>query len=117
MLKTNSKAVREGIKKYIIENYNGQYTSFVNICNDIHETFIDEFYTPNRSITCQECFIEWLQGLPSIINADYYLGTDGHKFITSLLEETPEQAEKYTTDQANHLLSYLIYREIDKAIS
>lgn len=62
-----------------------------------------------------ELFERWAQGLPSAFNFDYYLGGQAVDDLGDILEETEEEKNRYSDQQAKELLTYLIYREIRKA--
>ncbi|MBP5412257.1 MAG: hypothetical protein J6Y47_03255, partial [Bacteroidales bacterium] len=63
----------------------------------------------------QECFIAWLSGLPSIFDSCYYYNRSAKDDIGAILEETENEKNRYTEEQAADLLSRVIYREIVKA--
>lgn len=131
MLKTNSKKVKETIKTYIIDNFKDWHNEnlsynetlknintddYTSVCNQIVKQFfvekveLDKQYAVHR-ITLQELFSNWCSGLCSIIDTNYYL----HSAIDLLgewLEETEEEKARYTEQQAETLITNLLYREI-----
>lgn len=120
MIKSNTHKVIEKIKLYISELYMGDETDFDEICADIYETFIvekvqdDNRYNANR-IPLLALFIEWCQGLPSIIDtSEYYCRKNCIGIIQEWFEETDKEANMYTEMQAEDLITKLIYREVCK---
>lgn len=124
MLKTNSRKAKENIRKYILDNFTpDNYEKYSNLdsttdyksaCNAIYNIFKAEkppigSYT---NMTDQERFIEWCSGLPSILNTCYYYNRSAINDLGNILEETLEEKERYTDNQACDLLTKLIYREI-----
>lgn len=124
MLKTNSKKARENIRQYIVDNFNGyNYDietpgTFEETARIIWENFTDEKVKhDNRRMTKPQLFEEWLSGLPSIIDSCYYYNRSAVEDLGNILEETEAEKEKYTETDAENLLTYLIYREITKAVA
>ena len=138
MLKTNSKKARENIRAYIIEcsNCTGYdpatheetplaFGSFDGYAAHIWDEFKQEQMTGNARAynlhingTWQNCFADWLRGLPGVIDSgDWLLGYDAAKNVVArLLEESDEERDKYANDKAVDLLHSLIYREIIRAV-
>ena len=125
MLKTNSKKAIENIRNYIIENYKywSEYENiklekpdnFKNIAKNIYTIFqIEKRYDKGNE---QQIFIDWLQGLPSIIDPEYYYRVSAVDILGDILEETEHEKARFTQSQAEEKLSYLIYREIRKAVN
>ena len=119
MLKTNSKQAKENIKKYIMEHFEPyeeheklmEDKPFNEVCKYILDTMNTE-KRYNRSSTEYETFKDWSQGLPHILDTCYYYNRSAVKDLMVILEETEEDAEKYTESQAEELLTKLLYREI-----
>ncbi len=127
MLRMNSKKAKENIKKYIME-----HADFNNYCGfDGYEDFIEEpkdfkttakqilivfdsekFYQKNDIYT----FIEWCGGLPSVLDTCYYYNRSAIKDLGDILEESEEERNKFSEQQAEEMLSKLIYRELTNAI-
>ena len=119
MLKTNNKKVRESIKKWIVDNYDGEgydleAKDFREICENIKSIFEKE-KNSRRACWCLEDFKQWVEGLPSILNTSPLL-CDGVDILGDILEETEEERSKYDDSQAWDLMASLIFREIDKAV-
>lgn len=119
MLKTNSKQAKENIKKYIMEHFEPYDTDeelmedkpFNEVCKYILNTVNTE-KRYNRSSSEYETFKDWCQGLPHVLDTCYYYNRSAVKDLMIILEETEEEAEKYTESQAEELLTKLLYREI-----
>lgn len=81
---------------------------------DIMNSFISEAYSSDyeRRQNRQEAFIDWLCGLPRGLG-DHVL-CKGIETLSKILEETTEEANRYSETQAQKKLSYLIYREVSK---
>ena len=123
MLRTNSKKAIENIRTYIMENFNGENyevetpETFKETATFIYNTFADEYlYEYNRRRNEQEVFMEWCQGLPSVIDTCYFYNRSAVEDLGDILEETEEERNKYTEEEAEKCLTYLIYREIRKAV-
>ena len=123
MLKTNSKAARENIRAYIMANANTEEyaetacNTFEEVAAAIYADFDRVTNIPiNRRMSLQDRFCEYAAGLPSIIDTCYYYNRSAVDDLAEILEETPEERAKYSEDDAERLLSLLIFREIEKAV-
>lgn len=136
MLRTNSKKARENVDNYImsiskaVDDFNKNYlcfdydtTNIDDICKCIwNDYFIPEYVQHNNQfaagrISLYELFKEWAQGLPCEGLFDYYyIHLDPVEIVAAILEETPEEAAKYTDDQAAELLTRMIYNRITKRV-
>lgn len=123
MLKTNSKKAKENIKQYIIdgftpENYTDEnITGFNNISKYILETFRGEIYSTKEDYRYYhnnelKAFFDWCQGLPSLLDTCYYYNRSAVADVAKILEESETEAARYTEEQAELLLTNLIYREL-----
>ena len=122
MLRTNSKQARENIRQYITENFTPEnYTEeniqgFENIAKFILDVFKEEYGNLIlRYNTQQEAFKNWCSGLPSVLDTCYYYNRSAVEDVKNILEETDAEASKYTEQQAEELLTSLIYRELMRA--
>ena len=120
MLRTNSKKVRERIRAYIREGFNPEYCdgnpqTYPEICRAILADFRRvQSHEFSRNVSRQELFADYMQGLPSILNALYYYNASAVQLVGDILEETETEREKFTECQAENLMSYLIYSELLK---
>jgi len=126
MLKTNTKKARANIRAYIIDNYTPdsygfpETTDFHTIAANILETFRNEKpysadYIRKHHAPELEIFKTWCAGLPSIIDTCYYYNRSAVDDLGAILEETDEEKSKYNESDAENLLTYLIYRELNRA--
>lgn len=120
MLKTNSKQARENVQAYIMQHFDG--------CNcdiETKETFtqtaaiiMDVFRSEKPAeggysrMSEQERFTEWAAGLPSILDTCYYYNRSAVDDLGKILEETEQEKARFTEQDAENRLTYLIYREL-----
>lgn len=126
-LRTNSKKVKTSIQNYIknaveyIEDCGYDMKAydlgnFQDLCACIWDIFNDEkYYTieqmDKRRMSYYDAFKEWAQGL-ALNLFDYYYNVSAVDLLGDILEQTQEERAKYTEQQAEELLTRLIYREI-----
>ena len=121
MLMINSKQARENIKQYIVENFtpenytDEEITGFENVAKFILNVFKSEYYNVTGRYTQAEAFKNWCSGLPSVLDTCYYYNRSAVEDLKKILEETDAEANKYTEQQAEELLTSLIYRELTRA--
>lgn len=120
MIRTNSRQARENVQAYIMQHFYG--------CNyDIEtpETFnqtaaiiMDVFRSEKPAeggysrMSEQERFTEWAAGLPSILDTCYYYNRSAVDDLGEILEETEQEKARFTEQDAENRLTYLIYREL-----
>ena len=121
MLRTNSKKAIENIRAYIMDGFNGENygietpETFSEVARLIYNDFAGSYlYGYNRTRNRQEVFVEWCAGLPSILDTCYYYNRSAVEDLGNILEETPEERNRFTESEAEEMLSRLIYREICK---
>jgi len=135
MLKTNSKKAKENLKKYIMEysepsfidameytketgeNFNYKIDSFSDRCKYLYERFTGEYcndWNIKQYKSYQEVFNQWTRGLPVGGLFCYWYNREAKNDLQIILEETEQEKNKYTEEQAEILLTNLIYREILK---
>ena len=121
MLKTNSKKAKENLINYIIDNFSPEgYTEtppeeWSEIATFIINTFRSEKYSRpedyryyyNNELTA---FIDWAQGLPSVLNTCYFYNRSAIDDLGAILEETETEKKKYNETDAEQLLTRLIYK-------
>jgi hypothetical protein len=121
-LKTNTKKARENVRNYILTGFTPYETEnetedFTSAARYILKTFYEEkIKHDKRRLSHYEYFKEWCQGLPSVIDTCYYYNRSAVKDVADILEETEEEAGKYTEQQAEELLTRLVYRELTKVV-
>lgn len=124
-MKTNSKKASNNIRQYIIDNadfdgyskcadINGN--DFEQVATAIYGAFWDEVgeYRTKIGYTRQQAFEYWAQGLPSILDTCYYYNRSAVDDLSKILEQEGSTKAKYSEQQAEKTLTYLIYREITK---
>lgn len=120
MLKTNSKQARQNVQAYIMQGFTGE-----NYSIETPETFKDtaavimKIFNSEKSaegaysrMNEQERFTDWAQGLPSILDTCYYYNRSAVDDLGAILEETAEEKARYSEQNAEQLLTALIYREL-----
>lgn len=120
MLKTNSKQARLNVQAYIGNHFDGcNYgvetpDTFKELSKIILDTFNSEKPACDgySRMTEQERFEEWAEGLPSILDTCYYYNRSAVDDLGAILEETDSEKARYTEQQAETRLTYLIYREL-----
>ena len=120
MLKTNSKKAREEVRKWIRHCYTpegyeeapSEDESIISICRFIHEEFMYEYGNHHKG-NLQDLFIEWQRGLPTICDCGCFYGdVSSVAIVGDILDETIEERERYTEEQASILLCKMVYMEI-----
>lgn len=120
MLKTNSKQARQNVQAYIMQGFTGE-----NYSIETPETFKDtaavimKIFNSEKPaegaysrMNEQERFTDWAQGLPSILDTCYYYNRSAVDDLGAILEETAEEKARYNEQNAEQLLTALIYREL-----
>lgn len=126
MLKSNSKKAHENIKQYIIDNFTPEnYTdtppeSFDEIASFILGTFRSEKYNAPEDFQYYQksefaAFADWCAGLPSLLDTCYYYNRSAVDDLAAILEESEAEKQRFTEEEAENLLTTLIYREIKNA--
>ena len=123
MLRTNSKKAISNIRDYICKNFNGEDydnapetgSNFAAVAKFIYNVFQSEtkYF---RTINLQDKFEQWSQGLPCVLDTCYHYNRSAVSDLAEILEETTEEAAKYTEQKAEVMLDRLIYREISKEV-
>ena len=128
-LKTNSKAVSEKIRKWLLDGGFGvDYFEDCNPDKKVPETVEEmavsilaecdrvtsgDYFTRNYSAFGR--FEHWAQGLPGILNTEtWYLG-NAVDFVGDLLEETEEEKARFSEMEAEKMATRLVYNVIVKA--
>lgn len=125
MLRTNSKKAAENIRAYIVDNFTPEgYTDnppqeFPKIAAFILDTFRSEKYWCPQDVRYYHgneaaAFADWCAGLPSVLDTCYFYNRSAVDDLGAILEETEQEKARYTEQQAEQLLTSLIYRELQK---
>ena len=126
-MRTNCKKAKENIKKYIVDNYEpNNYTpsdyglkpstDFKVVAQSVYDTFVDEFIAHQRETANPKTFGEWCRGLPTILDTPHIYGGSAVEILGDILEQSEYERNKYTEEQAEGLLNWLMYREISAVI-
>ena len=122
-----SKTAKKAIRKYIVDNYTApeagyegapdHEASYEEIARFILKSCKNEksyYWTmPGYSrVSSFERFLDWCQGLPSVIDTCYFYNRSAVKDVAMILEEPENIAKKYTEEAAERYLTSLIYREL-----
>ncbi len=123
-MKSNCKKAMENVKEYIMRNFDcsdyDQYTepdSFEGAAVIIYDCFINEkrYDLNSRFGSEYMIFEDWCRGLPSILDTCYFYNRSAVTDLGDILEETPEERARFSEEQAEQKLTYMIYRAIDRA--
>ena len=126
MLKTNTRQARENVRAYIMNHHNceeyadiqADFTKFEAVAAAIYADFDRVTNIPiNRRVSLQDRFAEYAAGLPSIIDTCYYYNRSAVDDLGEILEESEAEKARYTEAEAEKMLSYLIFREIERSVS
>ena len=122
MIKSNTKKAKENILKYVLgatadyfEIDCNMHVDEVSVYPEIWRAFMRQKDPASRRTSLQSVFYEWATGLAMGGLFDYFAPCDGNTataILAEILEETPEEAGRYTDDQAEKTLTALIYREV-----
>lgn len=123
-LKSNSKAVNEAVKAYIMENFDtSEYTpcydnvnvsNIKEVCKAILECCNKEKFCISYPNT-QSMLIDWMWGLPTILNtAPIICYGSAVDLIGNWLQQTEKEKSKYDETTAEQFALYLISRMIIK---
>lgn len=126
-LRTNTKQVKEKIKNYITDGFHDsdfeswneiKINDYNTICEVILSTFYaekvhhDSYFKAGRC-SIQDLFFDWCAGLPNILDTDYYYSVNAVDLVGDILEQTETEKAKYTEDQAEKCMTYLLWRELN----
>lgn len=123
MLKSNCRKALDNLRAYILNNTDTsnyedieQPKTFKEAAQIIMNCFWDEYMKGyNLRRNHQECFVDWLSGLPSVFDSLYYYNRSAVDDLGAILEETEEEKAHFDDEMACETLSRLIYREVTKA--
>ena len=125
MLRTKSKKAAENIRAYIMDNFTPEgYTDnppqeFPEIAAFILSTFRNEKYWCLQDVRYYHgyellAFRDWCSGLAGVLDTCYFYNRSAVDDLGAILEETEQEKARYTEQQAEQLLTDLIYRELLK---
>ena len=122
MVKANSKIARENIKKYIMDNFTPENYQIEkpDTFEEVAKIIIDTCNTEKsgdylmKRFSPFERFKDWCQGLPSIFDIIEAFTPEAVDILGDILEETPEERNRYEIEDAQTMLISLIYRELER---
>ena len=83
---------------------------------DTHMT--EKQYSPEyqaaKGYTNEAVFIDWCQGLPSVLDTCYFYNRSAVADLGAILQQSERERARYTESQAEQLLTHLIYQELVK---
>lgn len=120
MLKTYSKKARENVREYIVNHFNPNPYDFRGDASDwetVARYIMARFDREKRGErgTREELFFYWCEGFKSVLDTCYYYNRSAVDDLGAILEETDAEKARYTEQQAEELLTCLIYEELCKA--
>lgn len=71
-------------------------------------------YQAAKGYTNEAVFIDWCQGLPSILDTCYFYNRSAVADLGAILQQSERERARYTESQAEQLLTHLIYQELVK---
>ena len=127
MLRTTTKKAKENLRRYIMERFDpSNYTNtppeeWHEIAAFILETFADEKccvtkYYKRYTRSDERIFVDWCQGLPSVLDTCYYYNRSAVDDLAVILEETETEKMQYTERDAERLLTHLIFNELMRGV-
>ena len=124
MLRTNTKKANENIRAYIMDNFTPEnYTD--NPPKDFPEVaafILGVFRTEQKHILNGDyyraiefaAFTDWCKRLPAVLDTCYYYNRSAVDDLGRILEETAEEKARFSEQEAERRLTWLIYRELGK---
>lgn len=120
-LRTNSRKARENVRQYIFDHvdFTGYDTNdminadFPKIAHSVLDIFRSEKRYEHYKIGVEfVAFLDWTQGLPSVLDCCFWYNRSVVDDLGAILEETEEEKAIYNEEEAELLLVKLIYREL-----
>lgn len=110
-MRTTNKLVTSKVQEYILERIDLSGYDMENTPANLLKVFRSEYGHEIKRQGEQKAFCEWLAGVPSAINIEFY-----HDEIRETMAyfNLPDPDEKYTNEQVWDLYRYLLYRETVK---
>ena len=71
-------------------------------------------YQSRKGYTNEQVFTEWAQGLPSVLDTCYYYNRSAVDDLGAILEQSEREKAQYSEQQAEQMLTHLIYRELKR---
>lgn len=124
-MKTTNRQARLNVRQYILDHFDPcgyDFTgpcTFQNVSRFILEVHASEKqYSPEyqaaKGFTNEMVFMDWCQGLPSVLDTCYYYNRSAVADLGDILEQSERERAQYTEAQVERLLTHLIYQELVK---
>ena len=124
-MKTTNRQARLNVRQYILDHFDPCGYDFTGPCTfqnvsrfilEVHasEKAYSPEYQSRKGYTNEAVFIEWCQGLPSVLDTCYYYNRSAVADLGDILEQSERERAQYTEAQAERLLTHLIYQELVK---
>ena len=120
MLKSNCKVVRERVQQYIMDHFDpdgydewkdAPKETFEQVAKIIVATCRQEKFNA-REQNDYVMLYDWFCGLPSILNTPYLYNESAKVLLQGWLEETEEEASRFSESETENKINYLIAREL-----
>lgn len=124
-LRTNSKQARAAVRQYIIDAYNLEMldnnqteTSDIKIAAQYYYNDFMAWIYPGaiRGRSYQDAFFKYQSGMPGHIGDFFGFRRSAINTLGDILQQTETERNKYLNQDAERILSGLIYAEIIKAV-
>lgn len=124
-LRTTNKEARLAIRQYILDHFDPCGYDFTGPCSfsnvarfilSVHakEKAYSPEYQSRKGYTNEQVFIEWAQGLPSVLDTCYFYNRSAVVDLGNILQQSERERAQYTEEQAERVLTHLIYQELVK---
>lgn len=124
-MKTTTREARQNIRQYILDHFDPcgyDFTgpcSFPNVARFILSVHAEEkAYSPEyqsrKGYTNEQVFIDWAQGLPSVLDTCYFYNRSAVDDLGEILEQSEREKAQYSEREAELMLTHLIYRELKR---
>lgn len=109
-MKTTNKKARQNVRQYILDHFEPcgyDFTgpcTFQNVARFILEVYASEkYYSPEyqaaKGFTNEAVFMDWCQGLPSVLDTCYYYNRSAVVDLGNILEQSERERAQYTRKQ------------------
>lgn len=132
MRRSNSKDVNNLIRDFVMEHFNDVYYPDkkdwlpdldTSNYNDVSKVVLDVFYQEKVKhdnaynagrVSIYTLFEEWVSCLCSALPSKYYYNVSAVDLLGRWLDQTDDEKSKYSEDQAERMITKLLYRELTK---
>lgn len=133
MLRTNSKLAKLNLRRYILDNFDPcnyctveTWEKMVDGYNgdgfDLAAAYILRIFESEKWFGLEKyfrhnhraAFVDWCQGLPSVLDCRHYYNS-AVEIVADILEETPEESNRFTECEAENFLTNYIYDALTRA--